>query len=80
MALTEAVGAMGLFLEAIRRRHSESAGALDVVIGGLKWADGSPADLGMWEDRFTLTTTARRGSQARVKRADHQCVVAPQIA
>jgi hypothetical protein len=63
LTLTEAFDAMGLFLHAIRRRHGEAAGALDFVIGGLKWADGSPADPSMWEDWVTAATTIRRGPQ-----------------
>jgi hypothetical protein len=63
VTLTEAFNAMGLFLEAIRRRHDEAAGALDFVIGGLKWADGSPADPGMWEEWVAAAATVRRGSQ-----------------
>jgi hypothetical protein len=63
ITVADAFDAIGPFLEAVRRRHNVTAEALDFVIGGLKCADGSPADPSMWEDWVAAASQARWGSR-----------------
>ena len=61
IAVVEGYDAMRIFLEAVRRRHGDAAGQIELVIGGLKWADGSPVDPTMWADWLAAVQTARAG-------------------
>jgi hypothetical protein len=41
---------MRIFLEAVWQRHGENAEDIAFLLGGSKWADGSPIDPTIWED------------------------------
>jgi hypothetical protein len=58
ITVVEGYDAMRIFLEAVRRRHGDAAGQIELVIGGLKWADGSPVDPTMWDDWLAAVQTA----------------------
>jgi hypothetical protein len=61
ITVVEGYDAMRIFLETVRRRHGDAAGQIELVIGGLKWADGSPVDPTMWEDWLAAVQIARIG-------------------
>jgi hypothetical protein len=61
LTVAEGYDAMRIFLETVRRRHGDAAGQIELVIGGLKWADGSPADPTMWADWLAAVQTVRAG-------------------
>jgi hypothetical protein len=50
ITVVEGYEAMRIFLETVRRRHGDPGGQIELIIGGLKWADGTPVDPTMWED------------------------------
>jgi hypothetical protein len=61
ITVVEGYDAMRIFLETVRRRHGDAAGQIELIIGGLKWADGSPVDPTMWEDWLAVVQIARIG-------------------
>jgi hypothetical protein len=61
ITVVEGYDAMRIFLETVRRRHGDAAGQIELIIGGLKWADGSPVDPTMWEDWLAALQIARIG-------------------
>src|SRR6202023_4267924 len=42
--------AMRIFLETVLLRLGTTDYEIDFIVGGLKWADGSPVDPAMWQD------------------------------
>ena len=50
ITVVEGYDAMRIFLETVRRRHGKIADEIEFIVGGLKWADGSPVDATMWAD------------------------------
>jgi hypothetical protein len=58
ITVVEGYDAMRIFLEAICRRHGGAAGEIVLVVGGLKWADGAPVDLLMWQDWLAAVQVA----------------------
>ena len=50
LTVVEGYDAMRIFLETVRRRRGDAAAQIEPIIGGLKWADGTPVDPTMWED------------------------------
>jgi hypothetical protein len=61
ITVVEGYDAIRIFLEAVRRRHGDAAGRIELVIGGLKWADGSAVDPTLWADWLAAVQTARIG-------------------
>ena len=61
ITVVEGYDAMRIFLETVRRRHGDAAGQIELVIGGLKWADGSPVDPTLWADWLAAVQTVRAG-------------------
>jgi hypothetical protein len=49
------------FSKPVRWCHGDAAGQIELVIGGLKWADGSPVDPTLWADWLAAVQTARIG-------------------
>ena len=50
ITVLQAFHAMCIFLEAVWQRHGENAEDIAFLLGGTKWADGSPVDPTLWED------------------------------
>ena len=50
ITLIEGYDAMRIFLETVSRRLGKTDEEIDFIVGGLKWADGSPVDPTMWQD------------------------------
>jgi hypothetical protein len=61
ITVVEGYDATRIFLETIWRRHGKTAGEIELLIGGLKWADGSPVDPTMWEDWLAAVQIACSG-------------------
>jgi hypothetical protein len=50
ITLIEGYDAMRIFLETVSLRLGTTDDEIDFIVGGLKWADGSPVDPAMWQD------------------------------
>ena len=48
ITVVEGYDAMRIFLDTVWRRHDKPVEEITFVLGGLKWADGSPVDPTMW--------------------------------
>ena len=63
VTLIEGYDAMRIFLETVSLRFSKTDEEIDLIVAGLKWADGAPVDPAMWQDWLAavkLTWRARR--------------------
>ena len=58
ITLVEGYDAMRIFLETVWRRHGKTVEAIELVLGGLRWADGAPVDPAMWEDWLAAAQVA----------------------
>ena len=61
ITVVEGYDAMRIFLETVWRRHGKTDEEIELLIGGLKWADGSPVDPTMWEDWLAAVQIACSG-------------------
>jgi hypothetical protein len=61
ITLREGYDAMRIFLEGIWWRRGMTDEDIELMLGALKWADGSPVDSTMWEDWLTAVQVARSG-------------------
>jgi hypothetical protein len=61
ITLVEGYDAMRVFLETVWRRYGTTAEEIEFIVGGLKWADGSPVDPTMWADWLAAVQIARSG-------------------
>ena len=64
ITLIEGYDAMRIFLETVSLRPSKTGEEIDFIVGGLKWADGSPVDPTMWQDWLAavqITCSCRTG-------------------
>jgi hypothetical protein len=64
ITLIEGYDAMRIFLETVSLRLGTTDEEIDFIVGGLKWADGSPVDPAMWQDWLAavqLTCSCRTG-------------------
>jgi hypothetical protein len=57
---------MRIFLETMWQRHGEFAGEIELLIGGLKWADGAPVDPTLWEDWLAAVQMACIGRTSEI--------------
>ena len=61
ITIVEGYDAMRIFLETIWRRHRKTNEEIELLVGALKWVDGTPVDPTMWEDWLAALQTARVG-------------------
>ena len=64
VTLIEGYDAMRIFLETVSLRLGKTDEEIDFIVGGLKWADGSPVDPTMWQDWLAavqITCSCRTG-------------------
>ena len=64
ITLIEGYDAMRIFLERVSLRLGKTDEEIDFIVGGLKWADGSPVDPTMWQDWLAavqITCSCRTG-------------------
>jgi hypothetical protein len=59
ITVAEGYEAMRIFLEAVCRRHGMTGDEIDFILGGLKWADGTPVDPTMRQDWLAAVETLR---------------------
>jgi hypothetical protein len=50
ITVVDGYDAMRIFLKTVWERHGRADEEIELMIGGLKWADGSPVDPTMWND------------------------------
>ena len=50
VTLIEGYDAMRIFLETVSLRLGKTDAEIDLIVAGLKWADGAPVDPVMWQD------------------------------
>jgi hypothetical protein len=62
----EGYDAMRIFLETIWRRHDKTNEEIELLVGALKWVDGTPVDPTMWEDWLAALQTARVGRTSEI--------------
>jgi hypothetical protein len=58
ITVVEGYDAVRVFLETVWRRHGRPVEEIAFVLGGLKWADGSPVDPTMWQDWLAAVQVA----------------------
>jgi hypothetical protein len=61
ITLIEGYDAMRIFLETVSLRLGKTDEEIDFIVGGLKWADGSPVDPAMWQDWLAAVQIACGG-------------------
>ena len=61
ITVVEGYDAMRIFLETVWRRHGKTDEEIELLIGGLKWADGTPVDPTLWEDWLVAVQIACMG-------------------
>ena len=61
ITLIEGYDAMRNFLETVSLRLGKTDEEIDFIVGGLKWADGSPVDPAMWQDWLAAVQVACGG-------------------
>jgi hypothetical protein len=71
VTLIEGYDAMRIFLETVLLRLGKTDGETDLIVAGLKWADGAPVDPAMWQDWLAavqITCGGRGGETEPPKR------------
>jgi hypothetical protein len=65
ITLIEGYDAMRIFLETVSLRLGKTDQEIDLIVAGLKWADGAPVDPAMWQDWLAAVqiTCGGRGGQ-----------------
>ena len=63
ITLIEGYDAIRIFLETVLLRLGKTDEEIDFIVGGLKWADGSPVDPAMWQDWLAAVQITRRGGR-----------------
>jgi len=58
ITVVEGYDTVRVFLETVWRRHGRPVEEIAFVLGGLKWADGTPVDPTMWQDWLAAVQVA----------------------
>ncbi len=66
ITIVEGYDAMRIFVETVWRRHGKTDEEIELLIGGLKWADGAPVDPTMWEDWLAAVQMVCAGRSGEV--------------
>jgi hypothetical protein len=64
ITLIQAYDAMRIFLETVWRRRGCPSGEVDLLIAGLKLADGTPVDSTLWNDWLAAVQIVASGEHA----------------
>ena len=69
ITLIEGYERMRIFLETVSLRLGKTDEEIDLIVAGLKWADGSPVDPAMWQDWLAAVqiTCGGRGGETPPK-------------
>ncbi|HEY2528839.1 MAG TPA: hypothetical protein VGJ20_12970 [Xanthobacteraceae bacterium] len=65
MTVIEGFDAMQIFLATVWQRQGRAIADIASILGGARWADGSPVDPAIWQDWLTavqICKPATRGS------------------
>jgi len=65
ITVVEGYEAMRVFLEAAWERQGKDAEEIAFLLGGSRWADGSPVDPTIWADWLIAVRTATRAERER---------------
>ena len=63
ITVIEGFDAMRVFLATVWRRHGGAPEDIAFVLGGAKWADGSPTDPEIWHDWLIAVRTSRLATE-----------------
>jgi hypothetical protein len=61
ITLIEGYDAMRVFFETVLLRFDKTDEEIDLIVAGLKWADGAPVDPAMWQDWLAAVQLACGG-------------------
>jgi hypothetical protein len=59
ITVIEGFDAMRVFLATVWQRQGKASKDIALILGGSRWADGSPADLAIWQDWLMAVRTCR---------------------
>jgi hypothetical protein len=62
ITVIEGFDAMRIFLAAVWRRYGRDPEDIAIVLGGTRWADGTPVDAAMWADWLAAILACRADS------------------
>jgi hypothetical protein len=68
ITLIEGYDAMRIFLETVSLRLGKTDEEIDLIVAGLKWADGAPVDPAMWQDWLAAVQLHAVGGAVRPNR------------
>ena len=66
ITIVEGYDAMRMFLEAVWGRQGKTDEQIELLVGALKWADGTPVDQAMWEDWLAAVQIAHIGRTSEI--------------
>ena len=66
ITVVEGYDTVRVFLETVWRRHGRPVEEIAFVLGGLKWADGSPVDPTMWQDWLAAVQVAASAGSCEI--------------
>src|SRR6267378_2826159 len=66
ITVIEGYDAVRVFLETVWRRHDKPVEEIAFVLGGLKWADGSPVDPTTWQDWLAAAQIAASAGCSKI--------------
>ncbi len=74
ITLAEGYDAMRIFLETVWQRLDKPPEEIAFLLGGLKWADGSPVDPAMWQDWLAAAQSVKEETvgQRPIRRGRHR--------
>jgi hypothetical protein len=64
ITVIEGFDAVRIFLATVWRRHGRDPEDIAIVLGGAKWADGTPVDTAMWQDWLAAVLACRTDRHA----------------
>jgi hypothetical protein len=59
ITVIEGFDALRVFLATVWRRHGKDPEDIAFVLGGARWADGTPVDAAIWEDWLAAILACR---------------------
>ena len=66
ITVIEGYEATRVFLETVWRRHGKPVDEIALLLGSLKWADGSPVDPTTWQDWLAAVQMAASAGRCKI--------------
>jgi hypothetical protein len=66
ITVMEGFDAMRVFLMTVWQRHGKTPEDIAFVLGGSRWADGTPADPELWEDWLIAVRASKTSEGAQL--------------